>query len=153
MEANTAAAWWGAICGSVAIIWDVIKWFSSGARLKISSSTNMRILNPITGLNDSKNVTVNVRNVGDRQTTITHFLGYTFESKWKKFRKKPKDTFLITTDAKSPLPFKIEPSGTWIGFADQDQVEKIAKGTPLLYLGVLHSLSDDPVLSLIKFNK
>jgi hypothetical protein len=153
MEASIAAAWWGAICGSVALIWDAIKWFRSGARLKISASTNMRFMNQISGLNDTLNVIINVRNIGDKPTTITHFLGYTFESKWKKFRKKPKDTFIITTGAESPIPFKIEPSGTWMGCADQNQIEQIAKDSPLFYLGVQHSLSDDPVLSLVEFKK
>jgi hypothetical protein len=153
MEASTAAAWWGAICGSVAIIWDAIKWFSSGAHLKISLSTKMRVLSSVTGLNDTKNVMVTVRNVGDKPTTITHFLGYTFESKWKKFRKKPKDTFFITVGNESQIPFKIEPSATWMGLVDQDQVEKIAKEAPFLYLGVQHSLSDDPVLCLVEINE
>ena len=49
MNATEYAAWIGTATGCLALLLEFIKWMQSGARLEISTNSNMVLLNPTPG--------------------------------------------------------------------------------------------------------
>ena len=44
-NATQLAVWWGAGVGTLAIVWDVVKWLASGPRVGFTVRTNMLVIN------------------------------------------------------------------------------------------------------------
>lgn len=43
MTASDWAAWIGAVTGVLALAWEIVRWFSEGARLQLQTSSTMRL--------------------------------------------------------------------------------------------------------------
>ncbi len=134
----------GAITGCVALVWDVFKWTSSGARIKIKVSPNMIIFG---GLNDvsknEKNVSVEVVNRGDKKTTITHLSMAHYKSPFKAFfKREPDSNFAIPDPGFSKLPHSLDVGDRWIGFISQTKLLEDLASDGYLYVGVYHSSSN-----------
>jgi len=155
MNITDIAAWWGAIIATLVFLFDIFKWISSGLALEISTSPNMETydgLQQIAG--NGPFVVVEVRNVGDRKTTITHLVGFDYRWRFKKLlRMKPDLTLTVPTPAGQPLPFVLEPGERWIGAIKQnEELEKRSRDGYLL-CGIYHSLSTQPVLARVVINR
>lgn len=61
----------GAFTGSGALLWDIFKWFNSGARLRMNVSPNIILVGNGFPLQDeSKRISIEITNVGHRKTTL-----------------------------------------------------------------------------------
>lgn len=149
MNATEAAAWWGAIAGSAAVFWDIIKWSRAGARVRLQATPNMQLMVPGLGLNPEKRIYVNARNVGDQPTTITNFCGEHYPSRWHRLIKRGGRFFVITPGADVRMPHKLGPGETWSGYALQDEMAKVDAQSGALYLGVQHSMAKKPKLTRV----
>ncbi|WP_092791552.1 MULTISPECIES: hypothetical protein [Rheinheimera] len=147
-EASDYAAWWGAIIASFALIWNVVVFLRSGARIKIVVTPNMELQPPIPGSEGQKYIFVKAVNTGSSATTITHFYGFTASSHFERFRKRI-NQFIINGDGSyNKLPAKLEPGEEWIGLAIQD--DELLK-EKLVYYGIYHNQKDKPVCKKVKF--
>lgn len=141
------AAWWGAIIASFALIWNVVTFIRSGARIKVYVSTNMELFPPNPGKEDNTYTFLRAVNVGDSATTIMHFCGYSAETIFDRFRKKAKHFIISNANTNQPLPFKLEPGEEWTGLALQDELLKDKK---FVYLGVIHNQREKAIYKRVK---
>jgi len=122
------AAWWGAIVASLILAWDIIKWKTSGPKLRLTVGANQKTIN-VPGRDDKIWVSVRAENIGDAQTTITNMgLGY-YKSRAHKIFKKHEQKYIVTIpDVRQPIPYVIEPGRIWDGLAEQTkELEEMAR--------------------------
>jgi len=150
MDASTWAAWWGAVSGTLAVVWEIFRWARSGARLQVFASPNMQYVIPGQGIDDTLHINVVVTNVGDSPTTITHFVGCTYRNWFDRLRRKRLRLFVITTGPEAPIPFKIAPGERWSAMPPQQQAVDLADGA-MFYVGVQHALARRPQYVRVKF--
>jgi len=110
--------------------WDVYKWLSSGAKIDLSASLNMKLVGG--ALPDPNTyVSVTAMNVGDRPTTIVNLGGMYFDSWWRAYvvKRKASESFIISTPSESQrIPYRFEVGDQWIGMARQnDDIERMAQ--------------------------
>lgn len=157
MEPTVVAAWWGAIIGSLVLLWDIYKWLKSGPILRITALPNMNYLGP-EGEGYSKENTyifVEATNVGNRKTTLTNLCGYYHENLFKKITKqKPKYSFVVATPLSNQrIPYPLAPGEIWTGSILQNEdVEKMVN-EGFFYVGLAHSSSSKPVYKRVKKKK
>lgn len=152
MTATEAAAWWGAVIASIVLIWDIYKWKHSGARLIVRASPDMETFG---GLPDDstgkKFVLIEVVNIGDRKTTITHLVGYYYSSFFKRlFKKRDKNFFVGAPAYAKPLPYVLDAGEQWTGAVIQNEEMKEMGGKGYLFWGVNHSTGKKGVFTRIK---
>jgi hypothetical protein len=152
MDASTWAAWWGAGSGTLAVAWEIFSWLRSGPRLRVTASPNMQYITPGVGFDDTVYIHVNVTNVGDQPTTITHFFGQTYRSRLDRLRNKREKAFVVNTGTESPIPHKIDVGETWYAMAPQLPAEEIASNS-LLYLGVQCASHKKPRLVRVRLKE
>lgn len=80
MDSTTLAAWWGAGAGTCVLLWDIYKWWSKGAKLKVVIRSNVcypdsRVLRTEkTPHGDISTLApychIEIRNVGESPTTL-----------------------------------------------------------------------------------
>lgn len=92
----------------------------------------MQIIVPEPGVDKTLYVSLNVRNVGDQATTITHFCGQVFPGQWSRLLRRNARFFIVTTDK---VPCKHGAGETWSVLALQDPHTKFPGGSAVL-LGV-----------------
>ena len=112
---------WGAIAGTIAILWDIYKWRVSGVRLKISPS-KIRLrsgfedgVNFIMGKDNfylKTEITLEIANQGDKATTITA-LSLTNPKKLNINSDIRIDSRLELLPLTMKLPFKLDPGSVW----------------------------------------
>jgi hypothetical protein len=148
MEASVVAAWWGAIVASIVLLWDIFKWLTKGARVLIHAKPNMQTLNQLEGkLNDDKNILVEVINIGDLPTTITHLVFYEYKSFLEKILNKPITQGVIPYQGRGmqELPYLLGPGARWVGMISQADLEEKTQNDSVFYCGVIHTLRKKPV--------
>jgi len=147
MKVTDVAAWWGAVIASLVFIWDIYKWKMSGARLHLSASPNMQFFGSHQEVNDNKTyVFVEVSNVGNRNTTLTHLFGVYYASSWDwLFHKKPTTQFIVPTPAfAQSLPFLLSSGARWTGaLLQNEELENMMK-SGRFYCGVYQSGNKRP---------
>lgn len=64
-----------------------------------------------------KYIAVEVTNINNRKTTITHLVGFYYKSLFRKIRGKKDKSFIIVPPAllPPPLPHVLEPGERWVG--------------------------------------
>lgn len=144
MDASTAAAWWGAATGTLALGWEVYRHASSGPRLEVNVSPDMQLVIPGRGLDSTLHVSVSVVNAGDAPTTITHLCGVFYRGWIQRTFKRRGQVFVLTTDA--PIPTVLPPGQTWSALVPQEQLFISAGEKAAIYLGVKHAISGNPVM-------
>lgn len=155
MNATDIAAWVGATTGTLVLLWDVFKWLHARPRLTVSAAPNMEAFGSAVALIGNKTVVVvEARNVGDAKTTITHLVGFYYDS-WlqRLLHRKPKKSFIVANPAPGKLPHVIDRGEQWLGLMEQnDDLERMSN-EGYLYVGVLHSTSRSPVLARLVVGK
>lgn len=139
-------AMYAALVATLVLLWDILKWWRSGTRLRISANSDMETVGYIHG--DGKTyILVNVTNTGSAPTTITHLVGYVYKTKLHRwFRRNPNRSFFVSNNEVSPIPFKLEPGAQFTGMIQQtDDIVEWSKSSNL-YVGVYHSMRKTRVL-------
>ena len=145
MDASTLAAWWGAVCGTLALFWEIFSWYRSGPRLSVTASPNMQLITPGLAMDTTVYINVSVTNVGDQPTTLTNFYGHTYRNWLDRIRNKPDKIFVVNTGPESPIPHKIDIGERWSAMTRQDKAIEIAGGS-LFFIGIVHAMRVKPVL-------
>jgi len=151
VDATTAIAVWGAIAGTAAIVWDVIKWKTDGPRLKVSVNPNMQAIHPITRALDPRQlIQVRVVNIGSRPAKVTTLVGVPFKSRIHRLLGKSAggEFFIPQPEFAPALPVTLQPGDEWCGSIDRKQALE-SVGDAVLYCGVEHTLAKKPVLARI----
>lgn len=143
MNASTWAAWWGALSGTLLVLWEIFRWLRSGPRLRIMASSNMRLITPGHGVEDTVYINVVVTNSGDAPTTITHFCACTYRNLFAKLRGKREQLFIINPGPESPIPCKLPVGEQWSSRTPQQKAVELA-GRSRFYIGVQHALAKRP---------
>ena len=121
---------YAAIVSTFVLGWDAYKWLASGARIDLTASTGMSLIEGIK--KDPKTyISVIAMNVGDRPTTITNLGMLYYTSWWSAYvwRRKTKKGFIISQPSETQrIPYRFEVGDQWIGLADQEkEIIKMAK--------------------------
>ena len=154
---TTFLAIWGAITGTLAILWDVYKWKMTGPKLRITVSLNMKMLPDPRRVATDPNVYVLVHatNVGTSKTTITHLAIASFTSVWKQIVAKPETQAIVLHHhtLSSPIPKLLDVGEVWTGMILRNQeLEQLGKNKRL-FCCVYHSSSKKPASKRIIFPK
>ena len=141
MSASDVAAWWGAAVATVVLAWDLYKWGRSGPQLEVSASPNMKTFGGgAAAYGEGPFVLIEVRNNGDRKTTLTHFVGVCYRNRLDKLlNREPKRSFLIMSTAPDGIPYILEAGERWMGVALQNNELVQCSHEGHLCLGVYHS--------------
>jgi hypothetical protein len=145
MDTTRLVAWWGAVLSTTVFIWDIYKYRKAGPRLRFCVRGDM-VLMP----SDDKRTFVSseVRNCGDRPTTITNLCVAYFKKPlslaWLRNRA-TRNWVVANPVGGPPLPFKLEPGNVWRGFAEQTPELEKSAGEGLLYFVLYHSHRTKPV--------
>lgn len=155
MQTTEVAAWVGAITGSVAVPWDFFKWMHTGPRIAVSAAPNMVGYGSAAVLTGDKDmVVVEAVNVGDGKTTVTHLVGYHYDSFWKRaLRRKPTKQIVVPDPSPGVLPHVLDRGERWVGMIEQDEALATMSTKGYLYVGVLHSTARAPALTRLIIRK
>lgn len=149
MNASEAAAWLGAITGSLALLWDIIKWGRTGPRIRVSVAPNMSAYGAAEILLGKEVcILIEANNIGDGRTTITHLVGFYYDS-WMKqfFRCKPTKSMVVPNPTPGRLPHVLDKGERWVGMMEQTEELARMSRSGYLFCGVYHSISRRPVLA------
>ena len=137
---------WGATLSTVAILWDIYKWKTTGPNIKMRLMTGMQSYN-IPEYQDMTLVVAVATNRGDRPTTITHLgLAY-YDSWWKAMlcKRASAYAFIAIPSSTQPVPFELKPGVEWSGMIEQNsKLEEWARNG-WLYVTISHSHDRKPI--------
>lgn len=134
------------------MLWDIFKWLNKGARVTVNATPNMQTVNYAQGkLDDNKLIFVEVNNIGDLPTTITHLAFYQYSSYFQKLLNKPSNQGIIPNQGTGyELPHLLNPGTRWTGNIDQEDVVSKIGDNGIFYCGVIHTLRKKPVTVRVK---
>jgi hypothetical protein len=91
-------------------------------------------------------VSVEVRNNGDRKTTLTHLVGfgYKYRIQWL-LRRDPSESFVVGNPVSDQIPCVLDAGERWLGMVDQQGVLQEWKEKYYIRVGVFHVGSRKPV--------
>ena len=136
----------GAFTGSGALLWDVFKWFNSGARLRMNVSPNIILVGNGTPLQDeTKRISIEVTNVGHRKTTLVT-LGFRCDTNlWGSLTGKGSLYFaVLQPEYAKQLPVLLDVGERWVGLVAQtEEIEAMIKNQRF-FVTMTHSASAKP---------
>ena len=148
---------WGAVLSSIAIIWDVVKWINSGAKLRIKIKPNTYY--PDSNKNDNETLTpsfhIEIVNIGTYPTTLISVSSEIKREKGNWINKSSSSTSItwegdnIKWHQIEKFPFLLNPGEIWSGRIDQELLLK-TKDNPMfkdcdLTLVVVASHKKNPI--------
>lgn len=141
----------GAFTGSGALLWDVFKWFNSGAKLRLNISPNTILVGGGLYKQDKiKRISIEVTNVGHRKTTLVA-LGFRCDKTfWGLLTGKGSLYFVVPQpEYAQQLPVLLDVGERWIGLVAQtEEIEEMIKNHRF-FVTVTHSASAKPFLKRI----
>lgn len=153
MSASDWAGWWGAIVATLVAAWELFKWLYSGPRLRVTAHPNMQ--QAVGGkLENARYIVVNVTNVGDARTTITHLCLHYYPSKLAVIRRKPSERMVVVqVHLGKPLPVALDAGDTWSGLVNQtEDIERMLK-KGILHCAIAEARRDKPWECRIRLKK
>ena len=140
---------YAALVATTILIWDVVKWFRSGPRIKVRLNSNMILVgDPDPSRHGKTFISVMVTNVGSSPTTITNLCGAHFRNRWDQLRKKSDKQFVVIAPQAAqhlPLPHVLKVGEEWRGLIEQTpKIVQMAK-EGLLYAAVYQSVKSRSV--------
>ena len=155
MSATDIAAWVGAIIGTFVLLWDVFKWVHARPRIAVSAAPNMVAYGAAVAVAGEKPcVVVEATNVGDGKTTLTHLVGYYYDSWLKRIAgRKPTQRIVVPDPRPGQLPHVLDRGERWVGLMEQNDELQRMSVEGYLYVGVLHSTARRPVLTRLVIGK
>jgi hypothetical protein len=115
-------------------------WWTSAPRLHLSIMGDAIII-PDDHLGDRLALTV--INRGPAPTVLTHMVVFAYASLWKRFRKKPGMTGVVSA---THIPFKLDTNATWTGFMLYNSETNDHRTKGHLYVGVIAAHRERPYL-------
>lgn len=145
-------AWVGASTGVLALLWNVYTWWRSGPQLLIRLLPGMQ---PLRGPPDRVLLFVEVRNIGDRATTLRQAFITRHTSRWSYiFRPgRPQRGQAIPqfgTDGQD-LPHRLEPGDAWSGSLQETPAMHEFASEGIVSFEIHHAASRRPVRSRLRF--
>jgi hypothetical protein len=116
---TTILAILGAVTGTLALAWDVIKWWSSGPKPLVEARSGMLIVGDSRFKSDQTHISITITNRGDSPTTITNIGGREYKSRFAKILRKSDFQFIGIPITAKPLPYKLEPGEVWQGLLEE----------------------------------
>jgi hypothetical protein len=153
--ALTASDWvagYAAVAATGALFLEIRRWFESGARLSISTMPEAQFVS--SGGSPNRYIVVNVSNLGDLGTTITHLVIAYYGTWWHRFRRRPQKQFVVL-DPSPPggsqrLPYVLEPGHHWTGLAlHNDEIRRLLE-TGDVWVQVTASHKDTPTFARVR---
>ncbi|MCH7888872.1 MAG: hypothetical protein IIA00_06295 [Proteobacteria bacterium] len=146
-------AFYAAIVATAILIWDVVKWLRSGARVQLRVSSDMKTFNDPDPRRKGKTYIIGVvTNTGSSPTTITHLATAYYKNRWDQLRRKFsfRGIIIIAQAANHlPLPHVLKVGEEWSGMIEQDdEVVRMAKNG-VLHAEVYHSVGKRPARARI----
>ncbi len=152
MSASQIAAWWGAIIATLVLGWDVFKWKQTGRpRLRLTASPGMKPSGSVPNVDPNKTyIAIEVVNVGDRKTELTHVTGIYYRSRLQRLRGRNERAFFVVNPAFSTqFPCFLEPGQRWLGGLEQTADLEESSRAGLFYCGIIHSASKKPLTTRV----
>ena len=119
------------------------KWKQTGYKLRLSVTSGMQLVGEHS---EQIYVVVEVVNIGDKKTELTHVVGLLHKSHLQRYRGKNERSFLVPKPSLSGgFPCFLEPGQRWMGGINQTEELEIMSRSGLLYCGVFHSGSKKPL--------
>lgn len=112
------------------------QWLRSGPRLKLSLMADAVEFPKGDG---KPKLALTVTNRGEEPTMITHMIAFTYETRWKRFRRKPTMTAIVNSPN---IPSELQPKHYWMGFMVYNDKAMKERRRNKLYVGVIASHSD-----------
>jgi hypothetical protein len=133
-------ALYAAVVATGVLLWDVVKWWRSGPRLKGKVSTNMATIN-MGPMDNDTHVIIDLSNIGDRATTLKGLYITGYESRCARLRGKARYNAFIRSGLEDSYPV---PGSLGLGanfkasFMQTPDIEESSRKL-LLYVQVVHS--------------
>lgn len=142
-------ALYAAIISTSVFGWQIYTWLRQGARLIGRTNTNM-----VTAGNGSigqqRHLVINVTNIGNQPTTITHAAMYSFGNWFAWARGKPTRAFVLGQGIIHPLPYVLKVGELYMHMVTQTaEIEQLSRDTKL-FVVVIHAFSERPLLLRIR---
>jgi len=150
-------AWWGAIVATLVLLWDIVKWFTSGAKVKYRYACNIhyndgRVIS-VEKINEDHTVTeyaeychIELINNGTSPTTIMTILA---THKYKKGMKLSMGKEGFVEHFGNKLPYVLRVGEIWSCRLEMKELEKLSKyGKPEVHVSLSHK--DKPHIVKIK---
>lgn len=153
MTATEWAAWFGAVTGSGALLWDIYKWKTAGPKLRVRASAGWRLISEPP--DSTTYINVEVSNVGSAATTLKELAFRPVPTWWQRVTRtaSPRQYTVLNPLFARSLPLKLEAGERWSGFAVQDgKLDELLRCRRLHCL-VYHSYSEEPVVSKVKMSE
>ena len=136
----------GAFTGSGALLWDVFKWFNSGAKLRLSVSPNTILVGGgFSGDDKTKRISIEVTNVGHRKTTLVT-LGFRCDKTlWNSLTGKGSLYFVVPQpEYAQQLPVLLDVGERWVGLVAQTEEIEAMIRNHRFFVTMTHSASAKP---------
>ena len=139
MGATEWAAWVGACTGVAGVGWNIYLKLSSGPKLHVRAISGMVLVPSAPG--NPEYLPVIVTNKGTAATTITNVGLCTYDSRWKSFRRRSSQQFVIVNYQGTQLPVKLETGEQWRILMSQDEKFRELLSSGELWVSIFHSFS------------
>lgn len=148
MNASDIAAWWGAIVATAVLGWDIFKWKRTGVQLRVTVSGGMATYGDVPDADPEQlYVVIQVVNVGDKTTEVTHVVALFYKTRWQKVRRKPDKAFLVLHPSfGQPFPHNLEPGKRWMGGLKQTDDLVALSREGYLYCGIHHTAGSKAIV-------
>jgi hypothetical protein len=151
VAATDIAAWLGAVAGSLALLFDYIKWLRSGARLTVSANPNMLLLESTRNRPAEPHMVVWVRNTGDAPTTLTAMAFEHYPNHfWRMVRRRSTAGIILRPDPE-PLPKVLAPGEQWTTVVRPAPQIAAARSVGVLVGSIWHSMTRKPTRFIVRF--
>jgi hypothetical protein len=143
-------ALYGALTGTVALMWDYAKWLLSETRLSVRVQTDMQMAEG-DRFRPGYCILIVVQNRGGKPTTVTLIGAEVYQSIFRQLTRKPMTRYVIPRPETTaqPIPFVLEVGREWSGWVAQTP-EMEANSKRRLYLLVYASTLSKPVKIRVK---
>lgn len=133
-------ALYAAIVATAVLVWDIIKWRRSGARLKGIAGSNM-VTFGMGPMDNQRHVVISVDNIGDRPTTVSGVYLQGYANRWRRFRRRPDKSAVINSglQANYPIPHRLDVGANFKASVQQTPELEEWSRAHRLYAEVAHS--------------
>jgi hypothetical protein len=152
-DPKTWIAIYAAIVATGALFLNVRTWFESRPRLRLTLIPEGIVVGGGSQFDERDIVILNVTNISKTPVLITNLLLWEMPTWWRRLRKKPTRTFVVTNPAvrgyEQNIPFLLEQARTWHGIVRHrpDVIPDLLTGA--YYIGLSTSHLRRPILRRI----
>lgn len=164
MSASEWAAWYAAIVATVALLWEIIRYFREGLRLRVTVQPDMVLVGTGVPGQGETHIMINVRHVSGPPTTITHIAFRKFKSVWherlvrlapswllRQFRVSSDGAFWVPSQLNCQYPHRLEIGTEWQCALEQSKLDEARNDGGELYAVVAHTLRKGELRKRVMF--